>query len=91
MKVRIRCTESGTGENTNIDTEISELTGEAVIEALNRFMSTAFSDIEMPKLSVLYFGQTTKNMASLAAFVFTHTERHFGQVLWTGLVYTLFA
>lgn len=80
MRVRIIYSETGTGEECSFDVEIKVLSGWAVAAAI------AINEEDLPALTVLSFVV----LGDKAAFIMSSDEDHFGQVLWTGFVYTNF-
>lgn len=91
MKARICFTETGTGEGETFDCEINDLSLESVVDAVMRFakhMTPAehHDDIELVK------GEAFVIQGNKAAFILSsHDKVWFGNTLWHGVVYTLFA
>ena len=89
MRARIVFHETGTGESETFDTEIAELTANEVLAAFERLQRQCeMSDDNVMKLKAeAFFIQ-----GDSAAFILSsHDPVWFGDMLWTGVVYTLFA
>lgn len=89
MKARIVFNETGTGESETFDTEIAELTADEVLAAFERLQRQCeMSDDNVMKLKAESFVV----QGDMAAFILSsHDPVWFGDMLWTGVVYTLFA
>lgn len=87
MKVRIAFSETGTGEDEIFNTEVKELSLDCIIDAMNRYQEHCSDGQPIIKLK----GESFVTHGSQAAFILTSHDRWFGDMIWTGVVYTEFA
>jgi hypothetical protein len=88
MKVRIVYHETGSGEIMKFDTALTELTAEAVVEAIKRDEMEATGEL-------CEWAKNVGNVHGIVhgsnlGFMFTTRMNYFGDMIFTGVAYTQF-
>lgn len=97
MKIRVTFCESGTGESSLFDAEVKEL-GMAEVRRVMCEHLTEIGDaalitdsFDIKYIRTIYKGSSVDDAkASESAFVATSEAEGFGEILWTGIIYTQF-